>query len=64
LGIGKCVAVEAARRGAHVTLVARNVQNLEKAATEVREAAKDSSQKVQCLSSTKLNSLQHGSLLT
>jgi hypothetical protein len=31
--------------------VARNALNLEKAAAEVRQAAKESSQKVQCLSS-------------
>lgn len=53
LGIGKCIAIEAAKRGAHVTLVARNALNLEKAAAEVRQAAKESSQKVQCLSSKK-----------
>jgi hypothetical protein len=38
-----------------VTLVARNAQNLEKAASEVRQAAKESSQKVQCLSSMLCN---------
>lgn len=51
LGIGKCIAIEAAKRGAHVTLVARNALNLDKAASEVRQAAKEPSQKVQCLSS-------------
>jgi hypothetical protein len=40
-----------------VTLVARNAQNLEKAATEVRLAAKESSQKVQCLSSMLFNEI-------
>lgn len=51
LGIGKCIAIEAAKRGAHVTLIARNAQNLEKASSEVRKAVKEHSQKVHILSS-------------
>jgi 3-dehydrosphinganine reductase len=35
-GIGKCVAVEAARRGADVTLIARDVKKLESAVSEVK----------------------------
>ncbi|KAF4529202.1 hypothetical protein B566_EDAN011448 [Ephemera danica] len=38
LGIGKCVALEAARRGAHVTIIARNVENLERAVSEIKSA--------------------------
>ncbi|KAJ8878451.1 hypothetical protein PR048_019029 [Dryococelus australis] len=34
-GIGKCVAIEVARRGAHVTLVARDVEKLEATKVEV-----------------------------
>ncbi|XP_059488078.1 3-ketodihydrosphingosine reductase [Neocloeon triangulifer] len=50
LGIGRSFAIEAAKRGAHVTLVARNVQNLEKAAEDVKKAAKNPDQKIQCIS--------------
>jgi 3-dehydrosphinganine reductase len=34
-GIGKCVAIEAATRGANVTLIARDVKKLESAVSEV-----------------------------
>jgi short-subunit dehydrogenase len=34
-GIGKCVAIEAATRGADVTLIARDVKKLESAVSEV-----------------------------
>jgi 3-dehydrosphinganine reductase len=34
-GIGKCVAIEAASRGADVTLIARDVKKLESAVSEV-----------------------------
>jgi len=35
-GIGKCVAIEAAHRGADVTLIARDVKKLETAVSEVK----------------------------
>ncbi|XP_063232770.1 3-ketodihydrosphingosine reductase [Bacillus rossius redtenbacheri] len=50
-GIGKSVAVEAARRGAHVTLVARDVERLEAAKVEVvRSCLHPERQKVQYVS--------------
>lgn len=35
-GIGKCVAIEAVRRGADVTLIARDVKKLESAVSAVK----------------------------
>ncbi|KAK6643775.1 hypothetical protein RUM43_000038 [Polyplax serrata] len=39
-GIGKSVAVEAARRGAHVTIIARNIEKLRLAVEEIKKEAK------------------------
>jgi 3-dehydrosphinganine reductase len=36
-GIGKCVAIEAACRGADITLIARDVKKLESAVSEVKK---------------------------
>ncbi|KAK0181255.1 hypothetical protein PV327_003553 [Microctonus hyperodae] len=50
-GIGKSVAVLAAKNGAHVTIIARNIQNLEKARDEIINACKNRDvQKVSYLS--------------
>lgn len=49
-GIGKSVAISAAKRGAHVTIIARNAKRLEEATQEISKAVIDSSQKVQYLS--------------
>ncbi|XP_065351927.1 3-ketodihydrosphingosine reductase [Cloeon dipterum] len=50
LGIGRSFAIEAAKRGANITLVARNMNNLQAAATDVQKAVKGPDQKVACLS--------------
>lgn len=50
-GIGKCVAIIAARHGAHVTIIARDVQKLESAREEIMHACVDKdAQKVEYLS--------------
>ncbi|KOC69550.1 3-ketodihydrosphingosine reductase [Habropoda laboriosa] len=50
-GIGKCVAITAARNGAHVTIIARDVQKLEVAKNEIIRACKNKdTQKVEYLS--------------
>ncbi|KAK7114250.1 3-dehydrosphinganine reductase-like [Littorina saxatilis] len=50
-GIGKCLAIEAARRGASVTLLARNQARLEEARAEVQKHLADNKQqKVLCVS--------------
>ncbi|XP_034249989.1 3-ketodihydrosphingosine reductase [Thrips palmi] len=49
-GIGKSVAISAAKRGAHVTIIARNTKRLEETTQEITKAVVDSSQKVQYLS--------------
>ncbi|KAJ4431888.1 hypothetical protein ANN_20494 [Periplaneta americana] len=50
-GIGKCVALEAVRRGAHITLIARDVKKLESAVMEVTKCAlHPEKQKVQYVS--------------
>ncbi|CAG0894700.1 unnamed protein product [Cyprideis torosa] len=38
-GIGKCVAIQAAKYGAHVTILARNTKRLEAAVEEIQQAA-------------------------
>ncbi|CAL7944905.1 unnamed protein product [Xylocopa violacea] len=49
-GIGKCVAILAAKHGAHVTIIARDVQKLEDARNEIIHACKDKNvQKVEYL---------------
>lgn len=50
-GIGKCMAILAAKKGANVTIIARNVQNLEKAKQEILQARKNKeTQRVEYLS--------------
>jgi short-subunit dehydrogenase len=50
-GIGKCVAIEAAARGADVTLIARDVKKLESAVSEVaKHRLHHEKQKVQSIS--------------
>lgn len=50
-GIGKCVAIEAVSRGAHVTLIARDVKKLESAVAEVAKyCLHHEKQKVQFIS--------------
>jgi 3-dehydrosphinganine reductase len=50
-GIGKCVAIEAARMGADITLIARDAQKLESAVSEVkRHCQHHEKQKVQYIS--------------
>jgi 3-dehydrosphinganine reductase len=50
-GIGKCVAIEAASRGADVTLIARDVKKLESAVSEVaKHCLHHEKQKVQFIS--------------
>jgi 3-dehydrosphinganine reductase len=50
-GIGKCVAIEAAARGADVTLIARDVKKLETAVAEVvKHCLHHEKQKVQFIS--------------
>lgn len=49
-GIGKSIAISAAKRGAHVTIIARNQKRLEEATQEITKAAAESSQRVQHLS--------------
>ncbi|KZC10134.1 PREDICTED: 3-ketodihydrosphingosine reductase [Dufourea novaeangliae] len=50
-GIGKCVAITAARHGAHVTIIARDIQRLEAARNEIIHACKNKDvQKVEYLS--------------
>jgi len=40
-GIGKCMAILAAKKGANVTIIARNVQTLEKAKDEIMQACEN-----------------------
>ena len=47
-GIGKAVAVEVAKRGANVTLLARNQHRLAEAKTLVEEHMEKSSQVIWC----------------
>ncbi|XP_015604701.1 3-ketodihydrosphingosine reductase [Cephus cinctus] len=50
-GIGKCVALLAAKQGAHVTIIARDVQKLESAKSEILQACRNRDiQKVEYLS--------------
>lgn len=50
-GIGKCVAIDAARRGAHVTIIARDQRKLDAAKHEILQACKNKeTQKVECVS--------------
>ncbi|XP_076376913.1 3-ketodihydrosphingosine reductase isoform X2 [Megalopta genalis] len=50
-GIGKCVAITAAKHGAHVTIIARDVQKLEAARNEIIHACKNKdTQKIEYLS--------------
>ncbi|XP_071564998.1 3-ketodihydrosphingosine reductase isoform X2 [Temnothorax nylanderi] len=50
-GIGKCMAIIAAKKGANVTIIARNKQNLEKAKEEILQACENKdTQRVECLS--------------
>ncbi|TGZ50838.1 3-ketodihydrosphingosine reductase [Temnothorax longispinosus] len=50
-GIGKCMAIIAAKKGANVTIIARNEQNLEKAKEEILQACENrNTQRVECLS--------------
>ena len=50
-GIGKCMAILAARKGANVTIIARNVDNLEKAKHEILQACENKdTQRVEYLS--------------
>ncbi|XP_024892377.1 3-ketodihydrosphingosine reductase [Temnothorax curvispinosus] len=50
-GIGKCMAIIAARKGANVTIIARNEQNLERAKEEILQACENrNTQRVKCLS--------------
>jgi len=50
-GIGKCVAIVAARHGANVTIIARNVAKLEAAKKEISHACKNKdTQRVEYLS--------------
>lgn len=50
-GIGKCMAILAAKKGANVTIIARNVQNLEKAKQEILQARENKeTQRVEYLS--------------
>jgi len=50
-GIGKCIAILGAKQGANVTIIARNVHNLERAKHEILQACKNKDvQKVECLS--------------
>ncbi|XP_046623969.1 3-ketodihydrosphingosine reductase [Neodiprion virginianus] len=50
-GIGKCIAIDAARRGAHVTIIARDLKKLEAAKHEILQACKHKDvQKVECVS--------------
>ena len=49
-GIGKCVAVLAARQGAHVTIIARNLEKMQLARDEILEACRDrTSQRIECV---------------
>ncbi|KAF2882295.1 hypothetical protein ILUMI_23860 [Ignelater luminosus] len=49
-GIGKSAAVLAAKQGAHVTIIARNQQNLNTAVTEIKQACTNTKQKIQSIS--------------
>ncbi|KAG5323653.1 KDSR reductase, partial [Pseudoatta argentina] len=50
-GIGKCMAILAAKKGANVTVIARNVENLEKAKHEILQACENKdTQRVEYLS--------------
>ncbi|XP_033224468.1 3-ketodihydrosphingosine reductase [Belonocnema kinseyi] len=50
-GIGKCVALVAAKSGAHVTIIARDIQKLESAKSEIVRACRDrDTQKVEYFS--------------
>lgn len=46
-GIGKAAAIEAAKLGAHVTIIGRDVSKLTEAVKEVKAAGADSNQKIQ-----------------
>eukprot|EP00033_Pygsuia_biforma_P000344 GCRY01000417.1.p1 GENE.GCRY01000417.1~~GCRY01000417.1.p1 ORF type:complete len:370 (-),score=34.88 GCRY01000417.1:472-1509(-) len=45
-GLGKALAVECAKKGAHVSIISRNIQKLEDAAKEIKDNCVDSSQGV------------------
>jgi len=49
-GIGKYLAIECAKNGAHISLVARNPTLLEEARVEVLKFASVAEQKVSCFS--------------
>lgn len=49
-GIGKAVAILAAKQGANVTLLARNRLTLEEAKTEIQSHIQPNAQRVQCIS--------------
>ncbi|XP_012264486.1 3-ketodihydrosphingosine reductase [Athalia rosae] len=50
-GIGKCAAIYAARQGAHVTIIARDLKKLEAAKNEILHACQNKEkQKVECVS--------------
>ncbi|PVZ98766.1 hypothetical protein BB558_005239 [Smittium angustum] len=50
-GLGKAVAIELAKRGAHITIVARRLEELNKAKTEIESHCTSNCQKVICISS-------------
>lgn len=58
-GIGKCIAIEAAKIGANVTIVARNKNKLLSALDEVKTQSSNPNQKFSYLSGMKY-AINHG----
>lgn len=50
-GIGKSLAIEAAKRGAHVTIIARNPNKLQTAKDEITRACQTPTQQVKIIPS-------------
>lgn len=50
-GIGKSVAVQAAEKGANVTIIARSLEKLKEAKEEIKNARISEQQKVICIAS-------------
>lgn len=56
-GIGKSVAIQAAKRGAHVTIIARDPNKLQSARDEIIRACQTPTQRIKAISSMLLRKM-------